>query len=155
MSARTRRPDTAILPLSRGDTLTVKRHLTAGETRRIFARMYRTGTNDIDPLQVGFSRVLGYLLDWTFTDSEGQPIVIRHQPEEIVGSALDALDPESYQEVLRAIEAHDDAMAKARADEKNAIRGGEKNDEAISPSPSDVTGPSTKSAPLTLMTTAS
>ena len=118
MSSRVRRPETLTLQISHGDWLLVKKHLTAGEQRRIFGRMYRslgTGIVELDPLQTGVSKVVEYLIDWSFADADDKPIVIRDQSVEMVTSALEAIDPESFTEVLRAIEEHEEAMIKERA----------------------------------------
>src|SRR5687768_15086196 len=100
MASRRRRPETATLHLSRGDWLLVKKHLTAGEQRAIFKRMmlFADGTPQIDPVQVGLSKVIGYLIDWSITDADDRPAVIRDQPEDVVAAALDALDTDSYTE---------------------------------------------------------
>jgi len=151
MSRRVRGLDHAtVIPLSGGDTITVKTHLNSGETRRMVTRLYKPGPTGesviVDPVSAGMIKVLGYLLDWTFTDHEDRPLVIRHQSEEQVIAALDAIEPEDYSEVLRAIEAHDEAMARARQTEKNG-RDGAKQSPQISPSPSGAAGASNGSEP--------
>lgn len=141
MSSRMRRPETVKLDISRGDWLLVKKHLTAGEQRAIFKRMMRDGlTGDqIDSVRVGWSKIVGYLLDWSITDADDKPVVIRDQPDDVIGSALDALDTESFTEILKAIDAHDSAMEKERALEKNAQATGSISS-ATSPSPVPFTG---------------
>ena len=77
----------------------IKKQLTAGEQREIFARMIKpmhasvsgaatpNGGGDhleIDTLQTGLSRVLAYLVDWSLVDGDGKPVVIRHQPIDVV-----------------------------------------------------------------------
>ena len=118
------RPDTAKLPLSRGDWILVKRHLTAGEQRQLFGRLVKTAEVDMDGAtdltatpkveiqvsQVGLSTVLAYLLDWSFPE-----MAIRGQSADVVMAALDALDTDSYNEILTAINAHEAAMEKERA----------------------------------------
>lgn len=125
MSSRMRRPETVKLEISRGDWLLVKKHLTAGEQRAIFRRMMKDGiTGDtIDSVRVGWSKMVGYLLDWSITDADDKPVVIREQPEEVIGAALDALDIDSFAEILKAVETHEAAMAEERASEKNAAAG--------------------------------
>jgi len=153
---------TTVLTLSGGVTLTVKTHLNAGETRKTFGRMYRPGATgtEIDPLLVGTSKILGYLLDWTgVIGTDGAPIVIptttsAAERDAFVAGALDAIDAEDFREILAAIDAHDDAMAAARAAEKNA-RDGATNGSATSPSPSEPAGPSSTSVNSTSTTTTS
>lgn len=114
------RPETVVLPLSDGDSITVKKWLTEGEQRAAFARMYKpngNGDSHVDPQHVGISMVLAYLLDWTLTD-EGKQVVIREQPIEVVQAALDSLHPEDFDEIREAIKRHEDATAKERQEKK-------------------------------------
>lgn len=132
------RPDTDTLSISQGDTLVVKRRLNAGERRAMFAAMYMEtsdGALKVNPIKTGLSTILAFLLDWSFRDDAGKPVVIRDQPTDVVTAALDALEPESFEEVLRAVEAHETAMTAQREQAKND-QGGAKPWPAISPSPS-------------------
>ena len=126
MSRRTRRPETTTLQISQGDWLLVKKHLTAGEQRAIFRRMMRDGITgeQIDSVRVGWSKMIGYLLDWSFEDADGKPIIIRDKSDNEIGQALDALDVDSFREVLKAIEAHEEVVAKELEAEKNALATG-------------------------------
>ena len=121
MGSRVRRPDTDTIAISGGDTLTVKRFLTAAEFRELVKASTKpvrlnAGTPagdlamEVDPTESGVATVLAYLVDWTFTDFDGRPLVIRDQPRAVVRGFLDAIDAESYMEVQRAIQAHDTAM---------------------------------------------
>jgi len=114
MSIRIHRPETVKLSLTRGDWLLVKKHLTAGEQRAIFKRMMRDGiTGDqIDSVRVGWSKMIGYLLDWSFQNADGTPIAVADKSDEEIGAALDAIDVDSFREVLKAIEAHEESVAK-------------------------------------------
>lgn len=115
------RPETAVLTISQGDTLTVKRRLNAGEQRAMFAQMYTAGVDGAmraNPMQSGVALVLAYLLDWSLVDESGKTVPIRDQPYATVKAALDALDPLSFAEVRQAIEQHDAAMDAERAEEK-------------------------------------
>lgn len=120
MSKRMRRPETATLEISQGDWLLVKKHLTAGEQRQMFALMMRADGEAIDRVKVGLAKILTYLLDWSIEDADGKRVVILDQPVSAVEGALNALDPDSYREILTAIEAHEEAMEQAREAEKNA-----------------------------------
>jgi hypothetical protein len=130
-----RRPETAKLDLADGEWLLVKKHLTAGERRQMFGRMYRAGesSDSIDSTRVGLAKILTYLLDWSAKDAEGKQVVISDQPMAVV---------ESFAEILRAIQAHDAAMEKARAEEKNAQDGANASS-AISPSAEPLVGATT------------
>lgn len=121
MSRRMRRPETVRIELTRGDWIVVKKHLTAGEQRAMFAGMMREDGESIDRVKVGLSRILVYLLDWSFEDFDGKPLVIRDQPESVVASILNAIDADAFSEVLKAIEAHGDAMDTEREKEKNDL----------------------------------
>jgi len=134
MSSRMRRPETVRLEISRGDWLIVKKHLTAGESRGMLGNMLRLGARlsdtAVDPTKVGLSRIVAYLLDWSITDADDKPVVIREQPFDVVAAAVDNLEPEAFAEILAVIEAHETAMEEER--QKNPH--GESAPSAISPS---------------------
>ena len=122
MSIRVRPPETLTIPISRGDTITVKKHLTAGEQLEMFERMRRDkadGSVSVDGMKVGLSRITTYLLDWTFQDAGGKTMQIARQPLASVESVLRQLPPEDFAELVTVISAHDEAMAKEREAEKN------------------------------------
>ena len=135
MASRIRPPETVVIPISQGDTITVKRFLNAAEFRQVIraaTRPMKIGANtntdhdlslDIDPTASALATILAYLLDWTFTDFNGHPILIREQPADVVTAALDAIDADSYMEVQRAIQAHDTAMRAWIAAEKKTNPG--------------------------------
>ncbi len=137
MAIRIQQPDSTILHLSDGEWILVKKRLSAGEGRAMFARMIRDGaTGDtIDTPRVALARVLAYLLDWSATTVA----IIRNQPNAVVESALDALDADSFREIREAIDTHIAAMDKERAQEKNAPSGAIESS-AISPSQSTLAG---------------
>ena len=131
MASRVRRPDVDVLHISGGDTLTVKRFLTAAEFRELIRastkpiHMHAGAPSgdmslEIDPTESGLATVLAYLVDWTFTDFDGRPIVIRDQPRAVLRAALDIIDADTYMEVQRAIQNHDTAM-RAYADEEKKM----------------------------------
>jgi hypothetical protein len=125
MSSRMRRPETVTLHITRGDWLIVKKHLTAGEQRQMFKRMLtaKDGTA-VEPISVGLSKMVAYLVDWSITDADDKPVVIRDQSEDAIAAVLDNLDIDSFREIRQAIEAHDEAMDAAREAEKNGQDGG-------------------------------
>lgn len=146
MGSRFVQPDVAVLKISNGDTLTVRRRLNAGERRAMMARMYTAGVDGTlksNVFQIGVARALTYLLDWSLTDEGGALVAIRDQPIDVVQAALDALDIESFNEVDGAIFAHETAMEAERAKNSQAS---ESNAPAISPSPSAPAGESNGSA---------
>jgi len=142
MTSRIVLPDLVVLPLTDSDTITVKKRLSSGEERRMLRRgisYAADGTRKFDPIEGGLSKVLAFLVDWTFTGPDGKRLAIRDQPPSIVEAALDLLDPESYTEVLRAIEAHEKAMAAEREAEKKTRSGGVTSS-VISPWPAAAAG---------------
>lgn len=132
MRSRLVKPETARIPISDGDWILVKRRLTAGEARRVQARMIKSMNAgervQLDPIQVGRSQAMEYLLDWSLDDCP-----IRGCSPEQIGEMLDSIDGESFAEILHAIQAHEAAVEKARVEEKND-RDGAINSSVISPS---------------------
>jgi len=146
MPSRVDRPDDSTLPISDGDWLLVKKRLNAGENKRMIKRG-SVQTADgwrMDSIEAGTAKVLAYLIDWSLKGLDGKVIPIRGQADQAVEAALDAISPDTYTEILRAIEAHEIAMDAERAAEKNG-RDGEKGSPAISPSPSAAAGASSGS----------
>ena len=119
-----RRPEVKRIQISRGDWIDVKKHLTAGERRREMARMIKPGgfgeTPSIDPVAVGHSKMVAYLLDWSLTDADDKPLVIRDQPPEVVGAILDDIDDDAFKEILNAVEDHEREMDAEREAEKKS-----------------------------------
>lgn len=120
MSRRMRRPETVKIDLSQNDWILIKKHLTAGEQRAVFAYMMRADGDAIDRVKVGLAKIVGYLLDWSIQDADGKDVVIRDQPANVIEAALNALDVDCFREILKAIETHEEAMAEALEQEKNA-----------------------------------
>ena len=113
MGSRFVRPETTILSLSNGDTLTVKRELTAGDTRARNKRssfIDEAGEVKLDRWLHGVATITAYLLDWSFTDDHGRPVPIRGLDAVSLEAVLDGLDTDSYVEILRAIETHEAAV---------------------------------------------
>jgi len=149
------RPDSKTLPISRGETLTVKKRLTSGEQRAAFARNYTAGLDGrlhVNPLYTGVSLLTAYLIDWTVKGDDGQVVTIKGVPLDELIATINALSPEDFAEIKTAIEAHETAMEAERAAEKNGQDGGNTSP-ATSPSPSDAAGASSGSATSTSTTT--
>jgi len=141
MSIRMRRQATDRLPLSREDSLLVKRHLTAGEYREMLRASMKplpvtagaagAATIELDPIAASEALVLAYLLDWTFADADGRPIVIADQPPATVRAALAAIDGDAYLEVQQAIQKHQAATAAALEAEKKTPPGAARPDRIL------------------------
>lgn len=127
MGSRFELPDTKRIDISQGDWLLVKKRLTAGEQRRIFARIVKTQKAgekiELDPVQASLAQMTEYLLDWSLTDHAGKPVIIRQQPPDVVAAALDSLDIDSFNEIFQAITAHEAAMQLEREEEKKPQAG--------------------------------
>jgi len=103
-----------------GAWIDVKRELNAGETRHVFAQLVkdmRAGEKiALDPEKVGITKVLEYLLGWSFTDDKGQSVAVSQ-------GAIEALDQETYTEITQAIEAHEARMEADRTERKKKTTG--------------------------------
>lgn len=99
-----------------GDFLDVKKQLTSGEQRAVFTNLVKEWTAgeraELNPAQVGTTKILAYVIGWSFVDANGAPVPFSE-------SALNNLDPESFAEITQAIDAHEEATDKARAERKN------------------------------------
>jgi hypothetical protein len=101
------RPDITTLPISGGDTLTVKRRLTAGEYNGMLARMATVspdGAITANPFAVGLALIT--------------TVVIAGRPLAELESALNTLDPDTFTEIREAISAHVEAQREQREAEK-------------------------------------
>jgi len=109
-------PEVVRLPLSDNDFIDIKKELTAGEQRLIFTSLVKQmsfGEKAIlEPRMVGMTKILAYLVAWSFLDSEGRPVPVSE-------SAVNNLDLDSYSEIEQAIDAHDATVEAARAERKN------------------------------------
>jgi hypothetical protein len=122
MSIRYRNPETETLQISRGDWLLVKKHLTAGEQKRMFRRMIDPG-GGIDPVNVGTSKLVTYVLDWSIDDASGKRVPLLDQDDTAKAAAFDNLPSDDFREILNAVEAHEAKMDAERSAEKNSLDG--------------------------------
>lgn len=140
-------PETQKLDISNGDWLLVKKRLNHGERQAMFARKYESTPfgSRVNLTTVGLEKPVTYLLDWSLVGPDGQQIVIKGLSAVEVEHALNALDEDTFQEIVAAIDRHEAAMQKERAAEKNA-QGGASASPAISPSPDAAAGATSGSA---------
>lgn len=124
------RPETVRLPVS-GQELIVRRRLTNGEQRAMFARMYETGATPIrvNTLQTGIALIVAYLVDWTLVDETGSKVEIRGLPVDDLATIIDNLAPDRFTAIKEAIERHVAAEDEAREELKKTETG------ALEPSP--------------------
>jgi hypothetical protein len=146
--SRVVRPESKKLELSDGDWILVKKRLTAGESRAQFARIIKDAPGGEKPtlesIQVGLSRILAYLLDWSLVGPDDTTVLPLRTPKgdlsvDVMTSSLNSIDPESFAEILKAVEAHEEAMDKERESAKNE-KDGESKSLVTSPSPDSSTG---------------
>ena len=103
--------------------------------------MYRAGLDGlrVNPLQTGLALITAYLLDWSLVDDDGVRVPIAGLSVADLESTLNGLDPESFAEIKRAIDDHEEAMRVEREQEKK-LRDGSPAAGVTSPSPSGVAG---------------
>lgn len=139
MESRFTTGETDVLTISQGDTLVVRRTLSAGEKRKMNGRLYMAGATPtslrVNPLQMDLAMCTAYLLDWSLRDAEGRPVVIRDLPIEELEQVLDNLTPDTFDEIAKAIETHVQAQR-----EKKTIPTGAPPSSATSSSPSAAAG---------------
>jgi hypothetical protein len=113
-----------------GDWIDVKADLNAGEARGIYADLVKDmhfgERASLDPKRVGVTKILAFLVGWSFVGADGKPVPHGE-------AAVNNLDTETYHEIDRAIDAHEAAIEKAREERKNG-RAGENKLSPISPS---------------------
>lgn len=115
------KPEVVRINLTRGDWITVKKQLTAGEKRRAQARMVKRAIAgqpiEVDLEKAGVTNLVEYLIDWSFVDDAGKPMAIRDMPADYVIDVLNNLDSDSFDEITDAINAHERSVA----DEKKTL----------------------------------
>jgi hypothetical protein len=111
------RPDEITLPLTHGDTITIRRELTHGERTALYRRTYveQQGQLVRDPLLTGMAVVTAYLIDWTFQGEGDRKVPIRHLSVDELTDTLNAIQGEAFMEILQAIQAHEAQLAREQA----------------------------------------
>lgn len=108
-------PTITRLDLTDGDWIEIKTELNAGERRHAFGRLVkemRAGENAmLDPEQVGLTRLAEYIVAWSFVDASGQAVPVSE-------AAINALDVDSFGELVAAIDKHEAAHEAKRSAEK-------------------------------------
>jgi hypothetical protein len=115
-------PEEVRLPLSEGDYIDVKKDLNAGEYRKLLYDQFKETDGDkvvLDPSKIGISKLLAYLLGWSFVGRNQERIPYNvEQPEEIRRATIDSLDKETYRELIAAVTAHEEQQEAALAAKK-------------------------------------
>jgi hypothetical protein len=115
------KPILDLLTLANGDTITVRRVLTHGETTAWHGRtmtLTEAGTLRPDPVKYNDGLIVAYLVDWTIRDDAGDLVPIRGLSPEEIFDVINNLDHESAVEIRTAIEAHVEAQKQKRITEK-------------------------------------
>jgi hypothetical protein len=117
------RPDVVTLPISNGDTITIRKQLNNGEQRALFdrARIPDSNPPKMDIVKVPMAMIAAYLLDWTLTDDDGHRVEIRGQSADDLLAIVDSLDATTVNEITKVIGDHVAASEAARAEEKKEI----------------------------------
>jgi len=97
MAIRFVTPETIRLPLSGEDYIVIKRRLSHGEREEMMGRLVPTLTPGepmrVDAKEIRTGKVLAYLIGWS-------------SPEPIDADTIKNLDPDSFDEIETAIDAH-------------------------------------------------
>jgi len=134
-------PNTVRLDLPDGEFVIVRERLNMGEWRAMYETLPegREGDRRMDGFPIRWAFTLAYLVDWSLTDLDGKPLVIRDRSRAEIASILDAIDPDLFLELANAIEAHRIRVAQARAAQKKMLTGAPASP-PISPSPDGADG---------------
>jgi hypothetical protein len=135
------RPETTTIALSGGETLTIRRRLSAGEAR---ARTERWTEQVEDPLtggvklvprltRAGLATITAYLLDWSLTDDAGHRVEIQGIAQAELEAIVDNLDGDAFAEIRLAIEAHEEALRAERDAQKKTAGPSASSPTSISP----------------------
>lgn len=135
------KPEPERLTLSGGHFIDVKKKLTHGESEDMKAEQSAVvdGLFTLNRRTFRTAKVLTYLLGWSLMDDGKPKAYSPEMPETARRDLLRSLSPERFGEIHAAIEAHEEAQAKASA-AAGKIPDGVKESSAISPSPSDAGG---------------
>lgn len=110
-------PESVRLNLSGGQWIDVKKELNAGEARDIFTDlvkgMHAGSAAELDPKNVGVSKILVYVLGWSLK-RQGVPIPFTRD-------ALLSLRPAKFQEIVDAVDTHEQATLKEIEERKNDL----------------------------------
>lgn len=106
-------PATVRCELSDGDWIEIKEMLTVGDQKRIEAsglKRFNPQENNnltVDFAEFSFARTAAYLVDWSLRGADDKPVPVSR-------AAIEALAPETYQEIEEAITAHVEARAASK-----------------------------------------
>lgn len=109
-----------------GHWIDVKEELTAGDIKKMNARLVKTmhfgERPELDAEQVGFTKVVQYLLGWSMKDAAGNVIPLSD-------AAINNLKQDRYAQIANCIEWWDAESEKALTERKNETAGSTKSEE--------------------------
>lgn len=110
MSCPVVKPESVTIPLSNGDYLVVKKRLNAGERQEMMFLSAKTAIAgeklEVDPTKIVFTKPAIYLLDWSYTDLQGEPIEIAGKPVTEIMQVMRSFSTETMKEIETAVDAH-------------------------------------------------
>jgi hypothetical protein len=122
------KPEVVRLEISDSDWIEIKKELSAGEQKEMFAKsinqmggvMGEEPTWNMDAVSLSFGKVETYLVDWSLAEENGKGDVT---PVEISPESIRALDQPTFDEIEEAIDKHIESKEK----EKKATGGKRKS----------------------------
>ena len=117
------KPETCKLDLPARNWVLVKKRLTAGEQRDMLSHMMKE-SGAIDSVQVGVCKLVAYILDWSITDANDQPIVIFDQGDNALRDALNKMTTDGFSILMQAVDEHMAAVEREDEEEKKRILAG-------------------------------
>jgi hypothetical protein len=113
------KPETVRVPISEGDFIELKKRLTHGEREDMSARLMPTLTPGERPQvltkDVRTVQVLTYLVRWSLRDDDNVPLPMGPElPESDRYAMIRDLDPDTFDEIYDAIQAHERATAQEK-----------------------------------------
>lgn len=106
------------------DWLEMAKELTAGEYRDMFVAQFKDAPAgerpSLDLKQLGISRALSYVKEWSYVDFKGEPLPVTEE-------WLRKFDQTTFAEVIAAVEVHHDACEAVSEARKNDRAGATKS----------------------------
>jgi hypothetical protein len=109
------KPETVRLPISDGDFIEIKKHLTHGEREDMSAFLMPKMTPgeklEVNTRDVRTVQVLFYVVRWSLTDDDGVPLPMAPQlPEAERYRIIRDLDGDTFDEIFAAVQKHQTDM---------------------------------------------
>lgn len=113
-------PEVVRLSLTDGDFIDVKRRLNTGEQRKLFGSlvkdMHPGEKLSLIPELVGLTKLVAYIVGWSFVDAERKPVPVSE-------AAINNLDSETFKELIELVDEHEEQQTALRDAEKNVPAG--------------------------------